>query len=406
MLNGMSISLYKNELKYWCIIFLLSFPHAKPGFASHISILDSVYDYLRIISFVIIFICVLSIKRLSITVLLIIFTEGFLVLNTAIKGGAFHRSIVSAASIISVVLLYELAAEECENKYEFKKIFYSSQLAVFEVLIYINLLTEIIWPNGMYIGESGYFIMKKCYFLGYYNNHSMYYIPALMFAWLLADLTGKRLRAIVLTIAIWMSAIIVWSGGVLASLAAMTIFYLIYNKEYLRPLVAYYIFWIIQPLFVIIAIILNSNISLLHIIDILLHKGGSFNLRLLLWSSYLKLISKCPYTGYGIWDQAYREDQVGFYWGMHAHNLILEILYEGGLVYLVLFSLIIIISGRQLRYKSNESRIITIAFLGWIIATLVEPFTGPFLMGMFIILTYSNGYNSSQTEKVRNIFIQ
>lgn len=399
----MSISLYKNELKYWIIIFFLSFPHAKPGFASQISILDSIYDYLRLISFTIIIICVLSVKRLSITVLLIIFTEIFLVLNTAIKGGALHRSIVSAASIISVVLLYELAAGECENKYEFKKIFYSSQLAVFEVLIYINLLTEIIWPNGMYIGESGHFIMKKCYFLGYYNNHSMYYIPALMFAWLLADLTGKRLRAIVLTIAIWMSAIIVWSGGVLASLAAMTIFYLIYNKEYLRPLVAYYIFWIIQPLFVIIAIILNTNNTLLHIIDIFLHKGGSFNLRLLLWSSYLTLIGKCPYTGYGIWDQAYREDQVGFYWGMHAHNLILEILYEGGLVYLVLFSMIIIISGRQLKYKSNESRIISIAFLGWIVATLVEPFTGAFLMGMFILSTYSNGYNSSHTEIVRDI---
>ena len=40
--------------------------------------------------------------------------------------------------------------------------------------------------------------------------------------------------------------------------------------------------------------------------------------------------------------------------------------------------------------NTMESKIIAIGFLGWCIATLVEPFTTPFLMGMFVIAYYSN----------------
>lgn len=301
------------------------------------------------------------------------------------QGGVVQRSIVSAASVIAVVLLYDLFAGDID----YKKVFYSSQLWCFELLIYINLITEIIWPSGMYSANSGHFLMRKCYFLGYYNNHTMWFVPALLFAWLYASETRKYFRAVVLTAAIVASALITWSGGVLASLGAMIIVFVLTKRRSWR-IFNYYFYWLIHILFFVWVILLNTNNIISRLVESLFHKGHSFDLRISLWAKYVMLIGNHWFTGYGIWDQMYREDQVGFYWGMHAHNMILEILYQGGIVYLVMFVALVLMSGKMLMIESQESRIISIAFLGWIVATLVEPFAGGFLMGMFIIAYYSN----------------
>lgn len=111
-----------------------------------------------------------------------------------------------------------------------------------------------------------------------------------------------------------------------------------------------------------------------------------------LWDRILMFVSASLFTGYGVEDGTVRELKTGFHFAMHAHNMLLEILYQGGIVNILLWIGIVVIAGRKLyqyRYTS-ESKLIATAFLGWCIATLVEPFTSPFLMGMFVIAYHSN----------------
>ena len=231
--------------------------------------------------------------------------------------------------------------------------------------------------------------MNKCYFLGYYNNHSMYYIPALLFAWLYAFETKKYLRALIMTVVVWISAFLVWAGGTLVALAIMTSVFIITIKKPIKTC-NYFSFWTIHFIFLISIFVLNFGGLITRISNDILNKGRSFDARIALWIKYIALIKNKWLTGHGVWDVAYRENQVGTYWGMHAHNMILEIMYKGGLVYLTLFATLVIVSGRNLKYDVYNDQVVSIAFLGWIICTLVEPFVGPFLMGMFLIAYYNS----------------
>jgi O-antigen ligase len=114
--------------------------------------------------------------------------------------------------------------------------------------------------------------------------------------------------------------------------------------------------------------------------------------RINLWEKVIKYIEDSPIVGYGLESGVVRETKTGFYWAVHAHNLILEILYLGGLVYFALFILVICLCGRKMMKRKNNFVVIVIsaAFGGWSVHSIVEPYIAPFLMGLFIIGYYSD----------------
>lgn len=101
--------------------------------------------------------------------------------------------------------------------------------------------------------------------------------------------------------------------------------------------------------------------------------------------------------GHGIEIPIVRQMKAATDWAYHAHNQFLEILYQGGIINLILFTIIVIVAGKNVyRYRdTEESKIISVAFLGWCIHGLVEPFMTSFLMGMFVIAYHSNVRNGA-----------
>ena len=104
------------------------------------------------------------------------------------------------------------------------------------------------------------------------------------------------------------------------------------------------------------------------------------------------MISDALILGHGMQERSFRITELGSRWAMHAHNMLLELLYQGGIINIILWTIIIAVAGKPVyQYRNTtESKIIAIGFLGWCIATLVEPFTTSFLMGMFVIAYRSN----------------
>ena len=285
-------------------------------------------------------------------------------------------------SIFSVVFLYDSTDDN-------PKVFLSALLFCFEIAIYINFITILLFPKGMYRpAETQLFITNLNYFLGYYNNLDQYFTPALVTAWLYAELTGKRLRTLIMTAVVGVSALLLWSGGILLSIFTMFLLYAyMYMKVGLPRLVHYTTCWLIHPVFFASIILLKLQLNFYWLIDGVLHKWNSLLTRMELWNKLIILISDYPIFGHGVLSPLNRERESGFYFAIHAHNMLLEILYQGGLIYFVLFTALVICAGRELLLYRNTkvAQILTIGFLGWCIHSTVEPYITSFLMGMFVL---------------------
>ena len=374
----------KSDLLMWLFLVALTLPHTNPPYLNRFSVCEMFLNIWRLASFLVTAVWAFLIrKKISLIAVLICIWEAFLLITTIIHQGDVYKAAAEAFSVLSIVLLYDVA----HNK---GTAFLSSQLFCFEMIIYVNLITEMLFPDGLYT-ERIYFITHyKNWFLGYYNTHTKYFIPAIMFALLYAKKRNSYFRSIPLIFAIFLSSLFNWSGGVILSLFIMFIVYVFFKNN--TRLFNYFTYWLTHILFFFTVYILQLQNMFRWLIDNILGKWRSLESRITYWERTVKLISKSPVLGHGVQSQLVRITEIHLNHGVHSHNMLLEILYQGGMIGLGLWIAIVITAGIGLyRYRNSEnSKIIATAFLGWCVATLVEPFTTCFLMGMFVIAYYGN----------------
>ena len=381
---------------YFMGYVLLILPHINPAYFDLIPFLNALFNVARLASFYFIVIRLFIIRhRISGVTLLILCIETYILFVTMLRQGEVYLHLVNMFSLLSVVFLYETVEDKPE-------IFLSALLFCFETAVYINFLTVLLYPDGMYDSRATQlFISHRNYFLGYYNNLDKYFIPALVTAWLYAEVTGKRLRTFIMMAIVCVSTLLLWSGGGILTVFVMIFAYI--SSNYVEiPLLKYKICWFIHPAFFVSIILLQMELNFKWLIDGVLHKWRSLISRIDLWNKMILLISDEPIFGHGILSALNRERESGFYFAMHAHNMLLEILYQGGLVYLLLFTALVISAGKEfLPYRNTRvAQILTIGFLGWCVHTTVEPYMTSFLMGMFV-LTCKCGLFESVAESRR-----
>lgn len=366
---------------------MLTLPYLKTGFFQQFGVFDLMIDLWKVISFLIILVWYFFIhKEVSKMIMLFAAMESYLLINTVFHAGNVQSCFNSAFSILGVALLYDMLED-------FKDEFLSAQLFCFEIMIYINLFTEIAFPDGLYRGT----MYSANWFLGYYNVHTRFFIPALMIAYMYMNYTGKRARTYLLTIVIFLSAVLVWSGGVIVSMVGMVVAYIFFKNK--TRLFNYYSYWMIHLIFFILIIILKLQRYFRWLIDDVLGKWNSLGGRMAVWQTDLRLIQKSLLIGYGL---EYDEERNRYFvWAIHSHNQLLEILHQGGIIYLILMIAIILMAGKRLNKYRNSGmvKVISIAFLGWCIHSLVEPHMTPFLMGMFVIAYHSECYIFKTDER-------
>lgn len=364
---------YSKDYRYGLLIILLTLPHLKPAYFDEIPFGDALFNGARVLSFAIVLVWYVFIrKKVSKIITMMIIMEVFLLINTYSQGGDVYGYLVIFFSTISIAILYDMVEDK-------KETFVSAQLFCYEILIYINFITEILFPGGMYQA----FYNHDNFFLGYYNGHDKYFLPALMFAFLYKYMTGRKMRAYTLTVVIYVSALLVWSGGILVELFGMAIVYIFFkNKTRMFNFLNY---WLINVLFFIFIIVLKFQNLFRWLIEDILHKWRALEGRMRVWQVEIESIKRVPIWGYGLEFSTQRVLRYG--WAVHAHNLLLEILHQGGIIYLTLFFLIIIIAGKDIMENKNRepSKIISIAVLGWCIHGLVEPPTGALYIGILVI---------------------
>lgn len=239
--------------------------------------------------------------------------------------------------------------------------------------VYINLITLVLFPNGLYQSQSYQAIPYKCYFLGYRNVQSLWLLPALALTlWENNSKTDKlsyktkvRLTAILLSIVMIKS-----STAYVATVFFLVLFILLVKrskKRYLWKFVNLSTAYVGSLLISAGLVFFNIQYKFSYLIENILHKEVDLTDRIYVWQKALIYIHQRIWTGYGyIFDPTSRA-LIG---ASHPHNYALNLLYTGGLIGFLLVSLLWFIVGQRSKGVMNEWSVRAL-FVGLVVLLLI-----------------------------------
>jgi O-antigen ligase len=265
------------------------------------------------------------------------------------------------------------------------KMFLSVTEFFFSVIIYINFLTILLYPQGMYIGSNGYY---SNWFLGFKNIFILYMLPAMLFSYLNSYSKNKiSVNTILLSLIIIISIILTNSAtgivGVLVFFATLILSKVIKSTKILNIKVFSYIY---IASFLAIVILRLQNLFSFFIVDVL-HKDITFTGRTYIWDYVYQFISQKKLLGYGVENSLTRLNKTSYLKSYHAHNQILEIIYKSGFIGLISFILLAYVSLKQLfkHKQTKQALIISITIFSYFVISLTEAYDYEYIMFIFVI---------------------
>lgn len=327
--NGLAES-RKQALLTAGILFLLA-PFFEPGYVSLCAPLARVfYNAGEVLSTLIVLALFLwngiQKRHLSGAAIAFIALEGWMSVDVLIQQGVSKAAFLGVISVLVVCMLIEVMmsrgrAVELLNAF----------LLLYEILIAINLLTMIIWPNGLYFTPSEQW---DNWFLGYRNMFLFYFAPALSLELLNFHRTGKAMRMNVMAVLCTVSMAL---SGSATGMIGIVVFDLLYLTHLYR--------WKICNILSISAFALIAHISIVVLnvqqylapLFAMIGRESNFTGRTMIWAKMIELIQKQPLLGYGMQPEDVRGAVSGLWSGVKAHNFFLEQQYCFGLVGTALF---------------------------------------------------------------------
>jgi|GEM_PF-2904471 len=254
-----------------------------------------------------------------------------------------------------------------------------------EMMIVVNFITLILFPNGMYVSGS----YSRNFWMGYDNTHIRWQIPALAISYIYSFVVNKRIgfRTVLLSLVILLSTIIVGSGTAIIAVVvfAAGMLYILLGKrkdqekgpKLFMPLSALVIS-IIGSILIVGGTIAGSQVGFVaQIAEWLGKDSATLTGRSYIWTSSLATIKE-----HLIWGVGYETSEmtsmrlvnrIGY--GLSPHNFCLDVLYNGGIILAIIVILIYVVLQFKLS-KYKKLPVISICGL-WLITIsvmgLMEP---------------------------------
>lgn len=318
---------------------------------------------------------------------LLILMHIWLLLSTLIHHGDMGSLILGDfLPLVVVGLLFESVLSMPES------IIHGGML-LSEFLIYCNLLAVLLFPDGMYstYHMNGVWFTTKNWLLGNKNLFFPYLLFGCVSAYIYSSHGGKKWREWGVYIASFLSVVIAKSStSILAMLLLIILFFILRTKRVRFNV--YLLTGINIVLFFLIVIFRTQNIFSL-IIEDGFGKSLTFSGRTGLWDAIWPLIWKNPILGLGSMKSGVPQKLTGFSFGQQAHNLIIGYLYEGGIVCLGLYLVVMALVYHKLHkfQNTNVGQCLIVALFVFQITGLMEAHRG--FKAIFIYLIYFIAYN-------------
>lgn len=248
----------------------------------------------------------------------------------------------------------------------------------FEIYIYTNLAAYILFPGGLVTRGNYTGGMSEEWVLGWHHYFKIWFIPALLVAWLYRDYFKKSKRCYLLTVAIIITESFCGASTGLTGAILFVILLIIPRiKSILTPARATFL----ATFFIITIVFLQKYDYLTLLLRSIYSDNLDFSGRLVIWSSAIQAFTKSPLFGYGI--RASTTDVVRILglgaWATHCHNHILQIMFEGGILSLMLFVALLYMNIKSCAEVwrdsgSNASRICMYSIFVYLIIGITEQY--------------------------------
>lgn len=320
--------------------FVLGFLLIQPQYFGTVDAIDQVYD----IALPIIFLYLVYkhfIMRMFNKVLLVqILFYVTIAVPTIINSG----DIASLIIVILQVMTLSMYANYGCNTYGIRFLYIAGN--VYFLLAIINLGTMVIFPNGLFALEAE----EHSWFLGHKNTLIKYLMPGL-YSIGLASLIEKSkfsIKWFIYLVVVIATTLIGGSSTSILALSVLGICYFIRVKPWRTiKFVNFYMPLIYNLTFFVFIVVFRIQNKFAYLIENVLGKQVTLTGRTDLWDRILFSIVLRPFNGYGLENLTMIQERLE-YWNVSAHNILADYLYEGGVLCIVVFIMLFLITKKNL----------------------------------------------------------
>ena len=268
----------------------------------------------------------------------------------------------------------------------------------YEILVYINLLTVILFPQGLYNQGTG----RNYWFLGQVNQTVLYIIPAILLELLYSRyVRNKRtpgIRAWGMIFAGSITLLCVWSA---TALVGMLIFgglicWGLFYRQAVKLNIGAGLSIVTFLAFVVFRL---QNYFSFFIVNVL-HRNLSFSTRTEIWDSAFGYISKKLLLGYGMESIEQATERFGY---MTPHNRYLYLCYQGGIVMLIMF-FCFLAGGDRILQKAEKTKAavyISACVCTFLVMMQFESYNTTLFYVPFILMFHADKFSESRKEQLQ-----
>lgn len=325
------------------IYILLIAPFLQPPILGYVPQVNKIFFIAKLLSALVVLFFYIKELKYSKFIIAIGLYEFAIVLSTFINKGDLTGALGDAAAVVVLCMLVERQLK--------KDVAFALRVFIYTFLAYalINIATLILtYPEGLF------YVNGNMYFIGTDNRFVFILLPLVTFSLIYSELTEGKLnwKSIGILVMSFLMLVSVWSVAAMLGIGMFAIYCLfIYKKNRFRVFnyLSYGAFFIVSNILI---LVFKIQDKFSFILEALFKKDVTFSGRVYLWQWGLAYIKKSPLIGYGIeFTDVIAKKFSGY---THLHNYIINILYVGGIIALIIFFLIHVVVGRKLmKYKSN-----------------------------------------------------
>ena len=377
----------KNSL-LWALLLI---PFVKPSYFESVESLDMAFNYWKVVALLILilFYCINFLRERKITADLVCTSilGIVLIISTIINEGEPTTAFNTWVTVVGFVALMNLMIKTEP------KLLFSALLPVMEILVYANLISILLFPDGLFrlVRVTGWYT-DSCWLLGIRNGQIAVLIPTLTVSIIYVQTRGKQIKTLIrsgmLISAIVTTIVLIDSGGATAALIFFPLFFLIPRLVKKTRVVSFKTACLFNLGFFVFVVLLRLQNVFAFFIEGVLQKDLTLTGRTDMWDNAFEWIMKSPVYGWGYEDHLVLASKINNIAAVTTcHNTLIDITYKGGILAVMCFvALLIIISIRLEPWKKDRRcSFFCYAVLLFFITAQTEGFLGIYLFMMLSI---------------------
>lgn len=371
-------NIYKNKP----IVIIMMLFMLEPPYLSTFKPIDFVYSWGGLLVTMFLLLLVLISKKKYTSVKWIVAYYGVILLSTILSKGSVYQFMNSNFPSLAMCLMFAMWLERSPETL-------LECFSVYEVFVYLNLLTIIMFPDGLY--NNGTY--QHCWLLGYKNPQIRTIMPILCMSMIRSYWKSSKINfstwclmaASVLTFILNNSA-----TSLVGIVIFLGLFFFINNKVKgkMPKLITIMTGVYISVAAFVAIVILQKQYLFAGIIQNWLHRDLTFTTRVSIWSKSIDLIKKKPILGYGYLSSPEYAAFFNSKYATHPHNYYLYMMMSGGIILLAILFLGFWLANKDLKEATNTAtgRIILFLLYSFMAMGITESLTSTIMLYPMMIL--------------------